>query len=338
MIRVAVVGYGRWGPNLARCVMGSGACELAGVVDQSRAALDRVAIAHPDATLWTDWRVMLEDPTVDAVIVATPTRSHFEIAGAALRAGKHVLVEKPLTETSEQAEALIEEARQRGLVLMVDHTFIYTGAIRKIRDLVQTGDLGALYYYDSVRINLGAFQPDVDVVWDLAAHDLAVLDFLFDEKPTSVSATGAAHLSGRPVSSASVTLFYPSGATARLGVSWMSPIKVRRTLIGGSRAMIHYDEMEPDEKLKLFDTGVDIDVATGALTYRVGEPVAQLVSGAEALATEIEHFADCVANGREPLSSGETGLWVVGVLEAATRSMHAQGQPVQLPAIARTRP
>lgn len=338
MIRIGVVGYGRWGPNLARCVMTSDACSLAGVADQSRAALDRAAAAHPGATLWTDWREMLADPTLDAVVVATPTRSHFEIAGAALRAGKHVLVEKPLTETSEQAQTLIDEARRRGLVLMVDHTFIYTGAIRKIGDLVQAGDLGALYYYDSVRINLGAFQPDVDVVWDLAAHDLAVLDFLFDEKPVTVSATGAAHLEGRPISSASVTLFYPSGATARLGVSWMSPIKVRRTLIGGSRAMIHYDEMEPDEKLKLFDTGVDVDGATGALTYRVGEPVAQSVSGAEALATEIAHFTDCIANGREPLSCGETGLWVVGVLEAATRSMHAHGQPVQLPVFARPRP
>jgi predicted dehydrogenase len=287
------------------------------------------------------WSSLISDKNVDAVVIATPTRYHFEIAIAALRSGKHVLVEKPMSSSSHEASILLEEAHKRDLVLMVDHTFVYTGAVQKIRQLVSGGDIGDVYYYDSTRINLGLFQSDVNVIWDLAVHDLAILDFTLDLRPIAVSATGAGHIQGSPENIAHITLYLEGGATAHLNVNWLAPVKIRRTLIGGSRRMIVYDDVEPSEKVKVYDRGVyheaeverpgqTEDIRRMLLNYRMGDIWTPQLPVKEALLTEMEHFLDCIANRSVPLTSGETGLRVVSMLEGATQSLRRRGHPVEL--------
>ena len=258
MIGVGLVGYGYWGPNLARCFAEAEGCRLAAIADATPLALARAGKRHPSVELFPDWRGLLADPHVDAVVIATPVRSHHELARAFLGAGKHVLVEKPMTETSRQAEELIEIAAQHGLVLMVDHTFVYTGAVQKIRELITMGELGDIYYYDSTRVNLGLFQSDVNVIWDLAVHDLAILSFIMDDEPVAVSANGVSHVGGSPENMAHVTLYFGGGAIANLSVNWLAPVKVRQTLVGGSRKMVIYDDLEPSEKIKVYDRGIRI--------------------------------------------------------------------------------
>jgi predicted dehydrogenase len=340
MIGVGVVGYGYWGPNLARCVADIDSCFVSAIADQSPAALAKAAKRHPAARLVSDWRELVSDSQTNAVFVATPVDTHFEIALEALRAGKHVLVEKPMTTTAHEAEILIEEAARRGLTLMVDHTFIYTGAVQKIRDLVVKGEIGDLFYYDSTRINLGLFQRDVSVIWDLAVHDFAIMDYIMGATPVAVSANGASHITGGPENVAYITLYLDNGATAHVNVNWLAPVKIRQTLIGGSRRMIVYDDLQPSEKVKVYDRGVNLsagDITTNPenvhkmlISYRMGEMWAPELSVREALLTEIEHFATCVENKAMPLSSGESGLRVVKALEAASLSMRQKGRPVDL--------
>ncbi|MGO4706488.1 Gfo/Idh/MocA family protein [Microvirga sp. 2MCAF38] len=341
MIGVGIIGYGYWGPNLARCAAEADGCHLASVADLSPAARRRASQRYPSADIEEDWRSLIANPKVDAVIVATPTRWHFELALAALHAGKHVLVEKPIASSSREARILIEEAERRGLVLMVDHTFVYTGAVQKIRDLITSGAVGDIYYYDSTRINLGLFQADVNVVWDLAVHDLAILDFVMDASPLAVSATGAGHITGSPENMAHLTFYLEGGATAHLNVNWLAPVKVRRTLIGGSRRMIVYDDVEPSEKVKVYDRGVSVDGEADLpraeeelnrlrLNYRMGDIWTPQLSVKEALLTEMEHFAQCIENGTKPMTGGSSGLRVVTLLEGATQSLGRRGQPVEL--------
>jgi predicted dehydrogenase len=261
--------------------------------------------------------------------------SHFALAAAALRAGKHVLVEKPMTASTAQATALIEEANQRGLTLMVDHTFVYTPAVRKIKELVTEEKLGRLYYYDSVRVNLGLIQRDVDVLWDLAVHDLSIMDFILGQQPCAVAATGVAHIPGRPVNTAYLTCFFENNVIAHFHVNWLAPVKVRRTLIGGDRQMIVYDDLEPSEKIKVYDKGITLsndgqgqyDLLVG---YRAGDMFAPRLALTEALRTEAEHFIECIQQGRTPISDGDAGRRVVRILEAATESLTKRGQPVEL--------
>jgi predicted dehydrogenase len=258
MIRIAIVGYGYWGPNLARNIEETPGATVAAIIDASD---DRLAIAaqrHPGAAIAVDLESALRDHEIDAVAIATPVESHYSLALAALQADKHVLVEKPMTATAQQAERLTEEAGRRHLVLMVDHTFVYTGAVRKIAELMSTGELGKFYYYDSLRVNLGLFQPDVNVVSDLAVHDLAILDHVLAEQPIAVCANGLSHFRGTPENLAYVSLFYESGAIAHLNVNWLAPVKIRQTLIGGSKKMIVYNDMEPSEKIKVYDKGISI--------------------------------------------------------------------------------
>ncbi|MGH8315881.1 MAG: Gfo/Idh/MocA family protein, partial [Steroidobacterales bacterium] len=301
----------------------------------SPGALAKAGKRHPAARLESDWKQVINDPTVDAVMVATPVESHFRIAMAALQAGKHVLVEKPITPTSREASMLVAEAKTRGLILMVDHTYVYTGAVRKIRDLVTKGDVGDIYYYDSTRVNLGLFQHDVNVIWDLAVHDLAILDFLLDASPTAVSANGANHVTGGPDNMAYITLYFESGAIAHVNVNWLAPVKIRQTLIGGSRRMIVYDDLQPSEKVKVYDRGVNLTTNENErhkmlVSYRMGDMWAPELSVKEALLTEIEHFGACVRKEATPMTSGESGLRVVKALEAATISLHKHGHPVEL--------
>ncbi|HYN86218.1 MAG TPA: Gfo/Idh/MocA family oxidoreductase [Pyrinomonadaceae bacterium] len=336
MLGVGVIGYGYWGPNLVRNFMEAPGSEVVSVSDLSAERLAPLASRYPTVRATTDYRDLLRDARVDAVVIATPVASHFELAMAALAAGKHVLVEKPLAANSEQSLRLVEEAERRGLVLMVDHTFIYTGAVRKIRELITGGALGQIYYYDSVRINLGLFQHDVNVIWDLAVHDLSIMDYVLPARPVAVSATGISHLPGQPENVAYITLFFPERQIAHVHVNWLTPVKVRRTLIGGSEKMIVYDDLEPSEKLKVYDKGVTVgqhpeDVYELLVSYRSGDMWAPRFDTTEALRTEAAHFVECVTAGVRPETDGEAGLRIVRIMEAAEQSLRARGRLVELP-------
>jgi predicted dehydrogenase len=291
---------------------------------------------YPTVKTTTDCRDLITDPTIDAVAIATPVSTHFELAMMALDAGKHVLVEKPLTTTVEQGERLLEQAARRKRVLMVDHTFVYTGAVKKIRELVSSGRLGDLYYYDSVRVNLGIFQHDVNVLWDLAVHDLSIMDYVLDARsPYAVSATGMAHVSGQPIDVAYLTCFFEDRLIAHFHVNWLSPVKVRRTLIGGANEMIVYDDLEPSEKIKIYDKGIIVnnDPETRyqlLVGYRGGDMHAPRLDPTEALRAEAGHFASCIESGRQPITDGAAGLRVVRILEAANRSLAECGRPIEL--------
>jgi predicted dehydrogenase len=278
---------------------------------------------------------LIGDPSIDAIIIATPVSSHFELALAALRAGKHVLVEKPLASNSEQACQLIDEAESRNRVLMVDHTFVYTDAVRKMRELISNGELGEIYYYDAVRVNLGLFQHDVNVIWDLAIHDLSIMDFVLPNKPVAISATGISHVPGQPENLAYITLFFPNRQIAHIHVNWLAPVKVRHTLIGGSEKMILYDDIEPSEKVKVYHKGITVspgteDVYKLLVSYRSGDMYAPRLDNAEALQREARHFVECVENKARPETDGLAGLRMVKMIEAAERSLRKRGELVEL--------
>ncbi len=337
MINVAVIGYGYWGPNLLRNFADCPRASVVAVSDFRERRLEAVSRRYPAVSTSTDAKQVINDAGVDAVAIATPVESHYELALEALRAGKHVLVEKPMTQSAEQARKLLQEAEKSGTVLMVDHTFVYTGAVRKIRELVDAGELGEIYYYDSSRINLGLFQHDVDVVWDLAVHDFAILDYIFDEHPVAVAAHGISHVQGRPENLAYVTVFFASGAVAHINVNWLAPVKLRRTLIGGSNKMIVYDDLEPDEKIKIYDKGITTSADPGdiyrmRIGYRVGDVWSPQLDRTEALKREVDHFIDCIENGTPIKTGGEMGLRVVEMLEAATTSMRDGGRRVEISA------
>jgi predicted dehydrogenase len=335
VISIGAIGYGYWGPNIARCIKEAEGCRLAAIADRDGSALGRAARRHPDVALFQDAANVIGNPSVDAIVIATPVPTHYGLARAGLDAGKHVLVEKPITETTEQARDLVEAAAARGLVLMVDHTFCYTPAVRKLRELVESGDLGTLYYYISNRMNLGLFQNDVDVVWDLAVHDLAILQHCLQVQPIAVSACGTSHVKGRPANMAHVTLFFPGGIVADLNVNWLSPVKIRQAILSGDRRMAVYDDLEVSEKIKVYDRGINLgespeDVQRMLVSYRIGDMTAPRLDTREALLTEIEHFATCIRDGRTPMTDGQVGLQVVEVLEGATRSMRMRGHPIEL--------
>lgn len=336
MIGVGVIGYGYWGPNVVRNFSEAPGARVVAVSDMSPERLALARSRHPAVETTADYRDLLANPQIDAIAICTPVSSHFEATLGALRAGKHVLVEKPLTTSSEQASRLIEEAERRQRLLMVDHTFVYTGAVRKIRELVASGALGELYYYDSVRVNLGLFQHDVDVIWDLAVHDLSIIDYVLPSRPCAVSATGISHVAGEPENIAYITLFFESRLMAHVHVNWLAPVKVRRTLIGGSHKMILYDDVEPSEKVKVYDKGITLrdgpeSVYKMLISYRTGDMWAPQLDTTEALQTEVRHFLRCLQEGERPITGGEAGLQVVRVLEAGTRSMKERGWPVELP-------
>jgi predicted dehydrogenase len=278
---------------------------------------------------------LINDPQIDAVVIATPVSSHFELALEALRAGKHVLVEKPLATRSDHARQLIDEAAARKLVLLVDHTFVYTDAVRKIRELIASGQLGEIYYYDAVRVNLGLFQHDVNVIWDLAIHDLSIMDYVLPAKPVAVSATGISHIPGQPENVAYITLFFSGAQIAHVHVNWLTPVKVRHTLIGGSEKMILYDDLDPSEKLKVYDKGISVtprqeDVYKLLVSYRSGDMWAPRLDNTEALQTEALHFVDCIENNRQPDTDGAAGLRMVSMIEAAETSLRDRGRLIEL--------
>lgn len=335
-ISVGVIGCGYWGPNLVRNFNENRHTALAAVCDLSRDRLEQIKFKYPHAATSTDYRRIIKDPSIDAVAVATPVFTHYKIVMEALDAGKHVLVEKPLTATVKEAEKLVSRAQQKALVLLVDHTFIYTGAIRHIKKLVHAGELGSVYYFDSVRINLGLFQHDVNVIWDLAPHDLSIMDYLIEERPVSVVATGASHTPGGLADVAYVTIAFKGSLIAHFHVNWMSPVKIRKIIIGGSKKMAVFDDLDPAEKVKIYDKGISLSRPTetaihqSLVQYRIGDMHAPAHDNREALSTEIEHFASCIKNGSTPITDGEAGLRVVRILEAADRSLKKGGAKIRL--------
>ncbi len=330
-VRVGVIGYGYWGPNIVRNFHNLETCQVMSVCDKSRAALHRASRLYPAIGTTTDVSDLLKATDIDALAIVTPVWTHFELAKAALLNGKHVFVEKPFTSTAQQAEELIELADRSNLRIMVDHTFLFSGPVMKIRELVDAGTLGRLYYFDSTRVNLGMFQHDVNVVWDLAPHDLSIMDHIIRDRPEAVVATGGKHLNGL-ADVAFITVYFPGNIIAHVNVNWLSPVKVRTTRIGGEQKMLVWNDLEADEKIKVYDKGVELtsreDVHELLVSYRSGDVCSPKVEQAEALRVELEYFVDCILNDSTPMNDGAAGLRVVELLEAADRSLTGRGQIV----------
>jgi predicted dehydrogenase len=334
MIRVGVIGYGYWGPNVVRNMVGLEGCKVVAVCDMRPESLKRVAQSYPNLETTTDSNRIIKGTDVDAVAIVTPVWTHYELAKAALENGKHVFVEKPFTSNSAQAQELIELAEKKNLRIMVDHTFLFTGAVRKIRELVDDGTMGDLYYYDSLRVNLGLFQHDVNVIWDLAPHDLSIIDYLIKSKAEAIVATGERHLNGLE-DVAFITVYFPKNVIAHVNVNWLSPVKVRTTLIGGEKKMLVWNDLEADEKIKVYDKGVQKTPKPEGLhnilvSYRTGDMWAPQVERTEALTVEMRYFLDCIQNNKQPFNDGHAGLRVVKMLEAADKSVKGRGALVNL--------
>jgi predicted dehydrogenase len=330
---MGIIGYGYWGPNIVRNFNAVEECQIAAICDQRDESLVRAKRAFPEVGITKNWRSLVSDPDIDAIGVVTPVSTHFELAKAALENGKHIFVEKPFTSNCAQAEKLIEIAERKNLTIMVDHTFIFTGSVRKMKELVDDGTLGSIYYYDSMRINLGLFQHDVNVVWDLAPHDLSIMDYLIGEKPQAVSATGDNHFSEHEYV-AYITLFFNNHIIAHINVNWLSPVKVRTTLVGGEKKMVLWNDLDADEKVKVYDKGVKIESCDGLydllVSYRSGDMWAPRVEPTEALKLEAECFVDCVLNRKIPVNDGHAGYRIVKMLEFSDQSLKNRGRLVYL--------
>ena len=332
-LRVGVVGYGYWGPNIVRNLYATGSCEVAALCDKNPVQLEKAGRVYPALRMTADPSDVLFAPDIDAVAIVTPVWTHYELARTALLNGKHVFVEKPFTSTAQQAEDLVELAAKKNLRIMVDHTFLFTGAVKKIRELIDNGTLGHLYYFDSSRINLGLFQHDVSVVWDLAPHDLSIMDYVMQDRAEALVATGSSHFNGQ-ADIAFLTVYFPNNVLAHINVNWLSPVKVRTTLIGGRDKMLVWNDLEADEKIKVYDKGVTVTSKEGVydllVSYRSGDVWAPRVDQTEALKAELAYFCECVSSGATPFNDGEAGLRVVRILEAADRSLAERGKVISL--------
>ncbi len=333
MIKFGVIGYGYWGPNVVRNLHNLEGSEVVMVCDQSSNSRNRVQKTYPAIKVCGETSELFSSTEIDAVAIVTPVWTHYELTKAALENGKHVFVEKPFTSTSAQGEELIELAARKNLKIMVDHTFLFTGAVRKIRQLLAEGALGQLYYYDSTRVNLGLFQHDINVIWDLAPHDLSIIDHLISETPEAIVATGQSHLNNFE-DIAFLTLYFPNKVIAHLNVNWISPVKVRSTLIGGEKKMLLWNDLEADEKIKVYDKGVDITTRQGLynllVNYRSGDMWSPQLEQIEALQHELGYFLECINDDKSPHNDGAAGLRIVKMLEAATESLNKRGALVYL--------
>ena len=335
MIKIGLIGFGYWGPNLARNFSQNPDLELAAICDYSDSRLAQAGRIYPETKLLKDIDDFFNDTQLDVVAVATPVASHFYLAKRALISGRHVWIEKPITDHVEQAEELIDLAFQKNKVLLVDHTYVYTGAVRKIKELIDKDELGKVFYYDSTRMNLGLFQQDVNVIWDLAPHDISILDYLMPIKKLEVAASGCFYLGNGICPKSLLTIYMENDTMAYINVSWVSPVKMRQTMIGGTKKMVFYDDNEPSEKIKVYDKGVDLDFTKEdfyklKILYRVGDMRAPKLEGHEALTLETSHFVDCVLNRTKPLTDGISALEVVKILVAAQKSLKSRGVPVKL--------
>lgn len=333
VISFGVIGFGYWGPNVVRNLDQLDRADVVAVCDLSATARKRVQKLFPHIRVTSEPIELLSSPDIDAIAVVTPVWTHYELAKAALENGKHIFVEKPFTSNTTQAEELIELAARKNLKIMVDHTFLFTGAVRRIRQLLDEDALGRLYYYDSTRVNLGLFQHDVNVIWDLAPHDLSIMDYLIRQRPEAVVATGQSHLNGFE-DVAFMTMYFPDKVIAHINVNWLSPVKVRTTLIGGEKKMLVWNDQAADEQVKVYDKGVSVTNREGVynllVNYRSGDMWAPRLERAEALTREMDYFVDCVTKDETPLNDGEAGMRVVKMLEAATQSLKQRGALVRL--------
>lgn len=333
VVKFGVIGYGYWGPNVVRNLDQLDQVDVLQVCDLSASARERAQKAFPELEVTADPGALLSSPDIDAIAVVTPVWTHFDIARKALENGKHVFVEKPFTSNSAQAQELIELAEKKKLKIMVDHTFLFTGAVRKIRQLLEADTLGRLYYYDSTRVNLGLFQHDVNVIWDLAPHDLSIMDHLIQQRPEAILATGQTHLNGHE-DIAFITLYFPDKIIAHINVNWLSPVKMRTTLIGGEKKMLVWNDLTTDEQVRVYDKGVSVSSREGVynllVNYRSGDMWAPRLERAEALTRELSYFVDCIINNRTPMNDGHAGMRVVKMLEASSQSLRQRGALVYL--------
>jgi len=335
MIKVGVIGVGYWGPNIIRNLISSKKFDVLMCADLRKERLNYINSLYPTIQSTHDYKDIVKNKHIDAVAICTPVYSHYEIAQAALQNGKHILIEKPMTSTTAQAEQLINIANQKKLVILVDHTFLFTGAVRKIKEIIDSGDIGDIYYFDSVRVNLGLFQHDVNVVWDLAPHDISIMDYIINRPAESIVATGSDHLGNGLEDVAYLTIFYPDRIIAHIHVNWLSPVKIRLTQISGSKQMIVWDDNSPSEKVKIYDKGIEViqtadQVYHTLIQYRTGDMYCPKISQTEALAVEVDHFADCIQKGIRPISDGQCGWRVVQILESAEKSIKNHGKEIRL--------
>jgi len=332
-VNFGVIGFGYWGPNVARNLANLEGSHLFAIADLTAPARMRAQKAYPSVLVTENPMDLIRSTEIDAIAIVTPVWTHFELAKAALQNGKHVFVEKPFTSTAAQGEELINLAQQKNLRIMVDHTFLFTGAVKKIHQLIEEGTLGKLYYYDSTRVNLGLFQHDLNVLWDLAPHDLSIMEYILQEKPEAIVATGEKHLNDFE-DVAYMTVYFPDKVIAHINVNWLSPVKIRTTLIGGEKRMLVWNDLEADEKVKVYDKGVTTTSSEGVyellVSYRTGDMWAPQLEQHEALRTELAYFAECIASGKEPFNDGAAGLFVVKMLEAASESLSKRGSLVYL--------
>lgn len=333
MLKVGVIGYGYWGPNIVRNFNSIEGARVLSVSDLQHDALKKVKKVYSSIEVTPNCNDIISSKDIDAVAVITPVSTHYELAKRALQNGKHIFVEKPFTATVAQAVELIELAEKKNLMIMVDHTFVFTGAVRKIKEIIEGNILGDIYYYDSMRVNLGLFQHDVNVVWDLAPHDFSIMDYLIDEKPEALTASGKSHINTHE-DVAYITAYFQNNIIAHFNVNWLSPVKVRTTLIGGERKMLVWNDVDADEKIKIYNKGVEVknkeSVYNLLVSYRSGDMWAPRVDQVEALKLEAVYFVDCVTNGKTPINDGHAGLRVVKMLEACNKSLKYHGQVVVL--------
>lgn len=328
-MNVGIVGLGYWGPNLVRNFLAQKNIQKVVACDQRTERLEFIKSKSPAVLLSNNYEELLRSD-IDALVIATPVESHYQLAKKALEAGKHIWVEKPFTATSQQAEGLLELADKKNLRIFVDHTFIYTGAVRKMKEIVGKGELGKILHFDSVRINLGLFQKDINVIWDLAPHDLSIMNYVLSHlKPIAVSANGIANYNGKE-NIAHISLYFEENCFAHFHVNWTSPVKIRRMIVGGDKKMLVFDDMENFEKIKVYDAGVDIQntasIYEALVQYRLGDMYSPKVIQTEALELAAKEFLESISQNRDPLTSGKDGLNVVRILEVADLSLQNKGQ------------
>ena len=335
-IKVGVIGCGYWGPNLIRNFNENYQTDLRYACDLDGQRLERIKVRYPAVTVTKNYKDLLRDKDLHVVAIATPVYTHYRFAKEALEAGKHLLIEKPMTSNSKEAGTLVNLAEKKNLMIFVDHTFIYTGAVKKMKEVISSQNLGDIYYFDSVRVNLGLFQPDINVVWDLAPHDISIMDYLIPGKPKSVVAIGGSHTGNNIEDIAYVTVVYSSELMAHFHINWMSPVKIRRIIIGGSKKMIVFDDLDPSEKIKIYDKGILLAKADkkvfyqNIIQYRIGDMYAPKIDQTEALKVLIDHIVDCIIKKKKPVTDGESGLRVVRILEAADKSIKKGGAKITL--------
>lgn len=334
MIKVGIIGYGYWGPNVLRNFSSIDGAMVVALSDINTECLIQAKRIYPELRTTTDYRDVTTSKEIDAVAIVTPVFTHYQLAKSALENGKHIFIEKPFTSTVKEAEELIELAEKNNLTIMVDHTFLFTGAVRKIKELIDSHGLGDLYYYDSTRVNLGLFQHDVNVIWDLAPHDFSIMDYVIKEKPIALMACGSDNFGRDLENIAYVTVFFNSNMIAHFNINWLSPVKIRQTLIGGEKQMLVWNDIEIDEKIKIYDKGVKIKDKEGVynllIDYRSGDMISPKIERTEALQLETGYFVDCINKNITPFNDGHSGLRVVKILEASNTSLKNKGKLINL--------